>query len=1038
MFSHLHVHSEYSLLESSIKIDNLIKAAKENNMDSVAITDKYSMHGAVEFYKKAMQEKIKPVIGSLICISYNKNLYHLILLAKNIEGYSNLCNIISKSHLEKKTEIPSVSYDFLKKTKSLIALSPDKNSQISEYLRENKVREAKKAIETYKEIFGEDFYIEIQRYPIGTNSDSISEPLISLSYKTSTPMVATNNIRYIKKEDYDIYKNLIKLKLMGTKKDPTLSLLKSNQNYFKSKKEMQDMFKDIPEALENTQAITEKCSLKLNLGIISIPEFKAPEGYTQCSYLKKLCYANIKKRYGTLNAQITKKLNNELNTIKKTGYCGYFLIVADIVKFARKNHIPICGKGSAAGSLVSYLLEISNVEPISNNLCFERFLNEERKEPPDIDIDIANKKRGAILSYLCSRYGNKNIGRVCIFNTIKPRSSIRETGRILNYSKQEIDQVINYIGYEKNKSESGYKQLFSVSSKLKGYIRHISMHPTAVIVSNKNLEKNIPLMLSETKEIMSQYDMKSIADLGILKIDLINSLSLTLIDEVKNRLKARNIGLDIANISHGDSRVFDIIKKGKTLGVFQLESTGIRALMKKIRPDNIGDITLLVSLYRPGPQQSGMVGNFIERKFGRENATYIHKDLEPLLKDTFGIMLYQEQALMVARKIAGYSFGEADNLRKAITKRSKDKMATEKKRFISGGIKKGYARKTLEDIFGLISKFASYGFVKAHAAAYADLSYKACYIKTHFPAEFFAVILSNNSGYYPPGQYIEEARRMGIEIKKPNINRNCFNFGVEDEGSSIRVPLIRVKGLGEVFAKLIKSERDKRGKFRNFYDFYNRVYKKYRITKNAVENLIKIGAFDFTNQGRKKIILHFYNMQNKGKNIKIDTKLADFSFRERLKAEKDILGFCISANPLSYYRGEVKNLNITRSNGFTLLLNKKYKYSYTYPKSIISAGMIININKKKTKDGRPMAFCTLEDWDGMYESIFFPEAYKDNKNVIMNESKILVKGKLHYKDGNISVIADKAVGLDTLKKIREKKKTDLIRDQLLTEVMPLW
>ncbi len=1038
MFSHLHVHSEYSLLESSIKIDNLIESAAQYSMNSVALTDKYVMHGAVEFYKKAVQKNIKPIIGSEICIRDKGKLFHLVLLAKNIEGYSSLCKIVSNSHLEKKTAIPSVSLPLLKSScRSLIALSPERSGQVSEFLRENKARKARHAIKEYKEIFGQDFYIEIQRYPLGENAGgSISEPLINLSRKTSTPVVATNNVHYLSKEDYNIYRHLVKLKLMGTKKDPTLKPLQGSQNYFKSEKEMESMFEDLPDALENSREITAKCDLKLRLDNIGVPDFKVPEGSSQPGYLRKLCYRKISKRYNNPHSRILKRLENELSIIEKTGYSGYFLVVADIASFARKNHIPICGKGSAAGSLVSYVLGISNVDPVENNLYFERFLNEERQEPPDIDIDIANKKRDKILSYLRSKYGKKNTGRVCLFSTIKPRSSLREAARMLNYSKQEIDQLIT-SGDRKADSKSRYMQLFSTSSKLEGYPRHVSMHPTAVIVSNSSLDSSMPLMLSETKEAMSQYDMKSIEDLGILKIDLINSLSLTLIDEVKNRLKKRGISLDLQGLDHRDPRIFDIIKKGKTLGVFQLESTGIRALMRKIKPANIKDIILLVSLYRPGPQQSGMVGNFIERKFGREKISYIHKDLKPLLEDTFGIILYQEQVLQIARKIAGYSFGEADNLRKAITKRSKHKMTMQKKRFVAGGIKKGYHKKIAEDIFNLISKFASYGFVKAHAAAYADLSYKTCYLKAYFPAEFFAVMLSNNSGYYMPEQYIEEARRMGINIKGPHINSNCFSFGVEDGGQSIRVPMICVRGLGNTFARYIKNERDRNGRFRDFAGFYNRIYKKYRVTKTAVENLIKAGAFDFTGRARRCLLMDFFSFQNR-KDTRANAKLGDFSFEEKLKAEKEILGFCVRSNPLSCYRQELRNLSITPSKDFLLLSKGKDGHPYTRPKPVICIGTVINKSKKKTRDGSLMAFCTLEDRYGMYETVFFPGPYGDNKNIIIQGSPILVKGKLHYKDGNISLIVNKAIGLETLKKVRSQKKSDLVKNQLLKETMPLW
>ena len=709
-----------------------------------------------------------------------------------------------------------------------------------------------------------------------------SENLINFARHANIPVVATNNVHYISKEDYPAYRSLARLKIMGTRNDPTMEILENDEHRLKSAYEMERIFRDIPEAIINTQRIADRCSFSFNLGKINIPYFTAPAGESQESYLEKLCRKGLALRYGNSpSGQVLERLNTELGVIKKTGFAGYFLIVADIARFACENEIPICGKGSAAGSLVSYILRISNVDPIKNNLCFERFLNDGRKELPDIDIDISNRDRDKIMKYLCSKYGSRNVARVCSFSTTKPRASIREAGRILSLGKDEVDHIIKAVpGYnrfftredlQKKAGDSGfidtkngqYGKIMAVSKNIGGYVRHISMHPSAFIVSNSDFAKIIPLTVSETGEIMSQYDMNSIEDLGILKIDLINSLSLSLLSEAAALLKnKRNIGLDLSKTSYDDSDVYKLMQAGSTLGVFQLESFGIRTLARKVKPSNLNDITLLISLYRPGPQQSGMVANFIERKFGREKTTYMHKDLEPILGETYGIILYQEQVMQVAMKIAGYSLSEADDLRKTMTGLSRDEMQAHQSRFIKGAVAKGYDIYMVREIFRLISKFASYGFVKAHASAYTELSYKTCYLKAHFPAEFLSIILTNNSGYYGKMQYIEEARRLGIDLKLPDINRSDFDFTVEDSGRTIRAPLTSVRDLGYAGAASLLNEREKNGGFKDFFDFYARTSVNCRLTKNAIENLIKIGAFDFTNLPRKQLLFAFYCLKN--------------------------------------------------------------------------------------------------------------------------------------------------------------------------------
>lgn len=1062
-FSHLHVHSEYSLMESTIGIEELVNAAVKNNMATIALTDKYVMSGAVEFYKLATEKNIKPIVGCVIGIVNNSILSGMIILIKDIKGYENLCQIISKSHMEKRDSPPAVKITELEKmNQGLIGLNCCETGEISLLLKAGKTAGALTSAAYYRELFKGDFFLEIQRYPKtrgSLTSSSLSEILINFALKNSFPIVATNNVHYLNKEDYSIYKYLSRIKEMGKDGETAVRPIGNNEHYFKSAAEMLEMFSDVPEAISNTRVIADKCNLKLPLGNINYPHFKVPGCETQEDCLRSLCRRGVKWRYGdNPSADICSRLKKELEVIIKTGFCGYFLIVADIAAFARKNNIPICGKGSSAGSIVSYLLGISNVDPVKNNLYFERFLNKERKDPPDIDIDLSHKRRAEIIRYLIGKYGKNNISRVCSFSTLKPRSALREAGRILGWGKEDIDWAIKsdpgfstssvrqgHGGLLKNQEHTEpddiqYKKITYISKKIESYVRHTSVHPSAFIISNSSLAKKIPLTLSRTGEVTSQYDMDSIEALGLLKIDLINSLSLSLLDELTHMLKAeRNINLNIREIRYNDRKALDLIKNGKTLGVFQLESFGIRKLAKKIKPSTLNDITLLISLYRPGPQQSGMVKNFIARKSGKENTVYLHRNLEPILNETYGIILFQEQVIQTAVSIAGYSLSEADNLRKAMTGLSKKDMETHKGRFIKGAIVRGYHIGTAEEIFKLISKFASYGFVKAHAAAYAELSYKICYIKAHYPAELLSIILTNNSGYYDRSRYIEEARRLGINIKLPHINGNGFKFSVEDEGKSIRVSLLTVRELGQAGVNSIINERNRDGNFKNFADFYYRISKSScRVTGKAIENLIKVGAFDFTGLKRKYLLLNYYRLKNNKDNscssrpLLTDGKeyTEDFDPEEKLEIEEEILGFCASSSPLWYFKNELEEYRNIRS--------RYFPDPAVARRDIFNAGIIIDRRIKKTRDGRYMLLCTMEDEDGMYEAIFFPDEYKKNLKILTNHSAIMVRGRIRLKDNEAFLVVSNAFSLELLKKTRSAARKNTIKNNLLAKAKSAW
>ncbi len=1022
MFCHIHVHSQYSMLESTISIDGLVDAASRMGFQALALTDKYVMHGAAAFYKKARARGIKPLLGCQICTLWEHQPYSLVLLCTNAAGYSNLCRMVSASHLQKKTPFPSLDLHLVfKNCQGLIALSCARQGHLSSLLAKGRYQDAQKALSIYRKGFGSRFYMEVQRYPKKCSQQGcLSETIIQFSQKNGVPLAAANDVHFTSPQDYGAYQALCKLKSMSGKSDP-LKPAQNSQHYLKSAQEMESLFGDIPWALSHTGAIAQACRLKLALGGLHIPRFEVPCSMSQQQYLEKLCLLGLGKRYSSPAPALYRRLKKELDTIGAMRYSGYFLVVWDIARFARKNHIPICGKGSAAGSLVSYVLGISDVDPVKNNLYFERFLHAERKQPPDIDMDIAHKRREDVLAYVQSRYGEKNVGRVCSFSTLKRKGAVRESSRVLNCPKQETDGLLEQAAYEKPFPRSGNRDLLRLSSKLSGIIRHVGTHPSAIVVSASPLDETIPLMRSEQGKIMSQYDMDSIEALGILKIDLINSLSLTLIAEVSDSLSQHGKSWDIKKIRDDDPRTFAMMREGRTLGVFQLESTGIRNLMRKIRPASLEDITLLLSLYRPGPQQSGMVDTLIDRKLGKKDV-YMHPSLKPLLEETYGVILYQEQVMRIARSIAGYSYGEADLLRKAMTKRSPQQMKEQKQRFIRGAQKKGHQIQFAQAVFSRIAKFASYGFLKAHASAYARISYAACYLKTHFPARFLAAVLSNGAGYYPPAQYIQEARRMGIGIKCPCINLNGFLFTAQQE-QCIRVPLVQVKGLGPARVGSICKERERGGDFKNFTQFYRRCFQS-RLSRAAVENLIKAGAFDFAAANRRKLLIYFWHLE-KGDSRPDLGAIADFSLEEKLDAEKKILGFEVSASPLAFYRRELAGLDVTDSSNFR-------------PGDVLCAGRVINRRQETDRNGNQMLFCTLEDHGGMYEAVFFPRAYTQNKKEVLAYPELLLKGRVCCKDSNFSVTASRAWGLKSLKKAKQGLKNDMIRNELISETSKLW
>lgn len=1078
MFCHLRVHSEYSLLRSTIKLKELVEKTRAYGMKSVALTDYFVMHGAINFYKEASLAGIKPVIGiELIISEKDYPPYNIVLLAKNLNGYRNLCKVSSLINLKDRSDRYNISFkDIQDLCKHTICLIGYENNLTISLLLKNRIKEAEAILDEWSGTFGSNLFFELQRP--GNNACKTGYPDIAakkyreyifknFAGKKGIGIVATNNVSFLSKEDYCAFKAFFKIYTMSSAK--IIKQVKDEdleECYFKTRPEMKNLFKDLHQALENTITISGQCDLVLDFKkITAFCSKNRSEKYIKNTdksaiLLRETCYHKARLIYGRdYGEDIKKRLEYELGVIEETGFSRYFLIVSDIADYARKNNIPICGKGSSAGSLVVFILGISNIDPLINNLSFERFLHRQRKKLPDIDIDISSTGRDKISRYLSSKYGLSNVVRVPIFTRIGTRSSLRESGRVFNLGRQEIELAISdfslyrhntNLDTEKSGPDYSDKNFIKIASSISGFIRHISMHPCAFAIIDNRYSDMVPLMLSETGDIMSQYSAENIESMGFLKIDLIKSVTLDHIDEISKVLaRTRGIYLDFTKIPANDKKVFRSLSEGNSLCVFQLESMGIRALMKKLKPASLEDITLLLSLYRPGPQQSGMVEAFIKRKFKEEPVDYMHHDLKPVLDETYGVILYQEQVMKVAEKIAGYSPYESDRLRRSITDLSRHDMENERQRFLEGALKKGYEHKLSVKIFNLIAKFAGYGFVKAHAAAYAGISYITAYIKAYFPAELIAAVLSRNAGYYNKETYIEEARRLGIQIKPPDINLATDRYTTGHSGKTLMVSLLAVKDLGAEGVKKIIREREKNGKYENFFDFYERIVKKKMISIKAAKNLICAGAFDFTGLKRRylTVLLEYLGSlktERKGfpvstlnKNInyenvlfpEVSNALQEYKTEEKIRLESSLLGFSLTCSPLDYFKKITENLKVTDSLLFKQLVCEKNPLK----SGVITEGFIITKRKEilKNKEGKEIIFLTLEDRGGMYEAVSVSQPSLKICTEIKPGTPVLLKGALIFKRNDIYVRINQIASLAELKRIREEKLKDTLKIQIL-------
>ncbi|MDO9231028.1 MAG: DNA polymerase III subunit alpha [bacterium] len=1054
-FTHLHVHTHYSLLDGLAKVDEILDRAKELGMDSLAITDHGVLYGAIEFYIKAKERGIKPIIGCEMYLTsgdylsknntqVDKTRYHLILLAKNEIGYKNLMKLISVAHLEGFYYKPRINKALLRKySEGLIGLSACAQGEIPETAINGKIEDAQNLALEYQEIFGKgNFYLEIQHHPKMTNQKIANDALIGISKKFDIPLVATNDIHYINKEDNVIQDILLCIQTNRKVTETNRMNLMDFELYLKSPEEMADHFKEVPEALSNTQEIVDKCNLEITLGETQLPHFDVPEGYTAETYLLKITSDGLKKRFGeNITEEHQKRMDYELDVIRKTGFASYFLIVQDFVNWAKEQGIVVGpGRGSAAGSFVSYLIGITNIDPIKYDLLFERFLNPERISMPDVDMDFADDRRDEVLEYVRQKYGNDHVAQIITFGTMAARAAIRDAGRALGLPYDFCDKTAKMIPMfstisdalesvkefsDLHKNDEGGKKLIDSASRLEGVVRHASMHACGVVITKEPVTEYTPLQKITGKGdgTVTQYSSSTkysfVEKIGLLKMDFLGLKNLTIIQNaLKIVKKTYGQDIDINDIPLEDEKTFKLLQEARTTGVFQLESSGMKRYLKLLKPNVLEDIIAMVALYRPGPMD--WIPDFISRKHGEKEIKYLHPNLKPILEKTYGVAVYQEQVMQIAQALAGFTLGEADVLRKAMGKKIFALIQEQKHKFIEGCMKQGIAGTVGEKVFAYIEPFAGYGFNRSHAACYALVGYQTAYLKAHFPAEFMAALLtSDQDNIDRVAIEIAECREMGIEVLPPNVNESFEQFAVitdnEKNTKKIRFGLNAVKNVGHTIAHEIVEERKRNGKFKSLNDFVERVRHK-DLNKKSIEALSKVGALEEFSE-RNSIIASIENILAHSKNIEklknsnqtslfgdADIKLPpikleasiEASKKEKLTWEKELLGLYISDHPVKDYQEYFEKMALPiRNIG-----------AQSVGQMVSVGGIISKIKKIFLKNQKTMMFVTLEDMNSTMEILVFPKVLEATGSMWQEEKIILASGKISDKDGSFKLLCD--------------------------------
>lgn len=1045
-FVHLHLHTQYSLLDGACQLKPLAELAASHKMPALAITDHGNLFGAVEFYLEMQQAGIKPIIGCEAYVAPKSRLEkdasgiheaanHLILLVKDEEGYKNLTKLVSSAFLEGFYYRPRIDKEILARhSKGLIGLSACLKGEIPCLIQEGRLNDARKVIGELSSIFGKgNFYLELQENLIPEQA-KVNEALVEFSKEFNLPLVATNDVHYLKKEHSRAHEMLLCIQTQDTLDNPDRMKFQTEEFYFKDPRQMREAFKEFPEAIANTLRIAEACNLELDFRKTHLPHFEPPGGKNKEEYLKDLCAEGLKRRYKETTPAISARLEHELEVITKMGFTSYFLIVWDFIRYAKEKKIPVGpGRGSAAGSLVSYLLGITDLDPLKYKLLFERFLNPQRKGLPDIDIDFCFERRPEVIDYVTRKYGKENVAQIITFGTMQARAAVRDVGRVMAMPYAEVDRIAKLIPPELNivlkdalKAEpelakmyndnQQIKELIDTAQILEGLSRHASMHAAGVVIADRPLSEYVPLYKTGDDQITTGFAMGSLEKMGLLKMDFLGLRTLTVIDKAVKAIKeTKHIDLNIDNIPFDDKKTFELLCAAKTIGIFQLESSGMRDLLRKLNPSRFEDLIALLALYRPGPIGSGMLDDFMNRKAGRTPIKYDHKKLEPILADTYGIMVYQEQIMQIASVLAGFTMAQADLLRRAIAKKIPEVMDQQRRIFCDGCLKNNIDKAVAERVFDLIDYFSGYGFNRSHSAAYAVISYRTAYLKANFPVEFMSALLTSEKDNTDKiVEYVNEAKEMGIEVLRPDVNESFSDFAIIGD-KAIRFGLAAVKNVGLGAIESVLQVRREKGKFKDIYDFCEAVDLRL-VNKKVVESLVKCGALDSFGLYRAQMAMMLDKVLELSSKLQREKNSRQLSFfdgpassangfshvnkdipqikewpeTQILTFEKEMLGFYVTGHPLAKYQYQLKQFR-------TCTIPELSGRKDDEPVNI--AGMIVKVKYTTTRaKGEKMAILKLEDLEGVVEAIVFPAAFREVSNHIRVNNIVIVKGRLNLKE----------------------------------------
>lgn len=1039
-FVHLHNHSEYSLLDGASRLKDLVSRSKELNMPAVALTDHGVMYGIVKFYKEAVKQGIKPVIGCEVYVAPKSRFdrkkddspFHLTLLAKDMEGYRNLMRLSTAGFLDGFYYKPRIDFEILKQnSKGLIALSGCIKGEVISKI--NDKVQANEVIEKYLSVFNDDFYLELQNQGLEDQKD-INERLVELAKEKGIGIIATNDTHYILKTDAMAQDVLLCVQTGSLLEEKKRLKFSTEEFYLKSYEEMKEAV-PYEEALSNSVEIASKCDVEIELDKYYLPDYKIEKDMSLEQYLEEECYRLLPRKFKEVTKEAEERLDFELSVIKKTGFAGYFLVVSDFVRYAKENKIKVGpGRGSAAGSIVSYILDITNINPLEFGLLFERFLNPERISMPDIDIDFCYERRNEVIDYVAKKYGDDKVAQIITFGTMAARAATRDAGRVFNIPYGEVDKIAKLIpeipgttietalktsadlkiAYDNDETT---KRIIDMAKSLEGLCRQDSIHAAGVVLSKEELTNYTPLQRKGSAEIVTQYSMDDIQNIGLLKMDFLGLRTLTVINNAVEIIRRdKGIEIDIDSIPMGDEKTYELLRRGETSGVFQLESSGMKSLLQELKPTEFTDIIAVLALYRPGPLGSGMVKDFVERKHGTQEISYFHPVLESTLKETYGIIVYQEQVMQIAGKMAGFSMAEADILRKAMGKKEPTVLAQQKQKFIDGCVANNIDEKTAGNVFNLVGHFAGYGFNKSHSTAYAYISYQTAYLKANYPVELMASMLTSiMDNKDKVAFYINECRRLKVKILPPDINRSLKGFTVTPDGISFGLSAIR--NVGESAIEAIIEARNKKGDFTSIYDFCNKT-RLDALNKRTVESLIKSGCFDalgFTRKGLLKVYEKAIDMGIKkqrdiqhgqfsifdlsGGDVQDESNINDvgeLEKKELLVYEKEMLGLYVTDHPLFGLESAIaKNSDVAVSQ-----LKKEKDGSV---KTI--AGLVSLVKQINTKKGDPMAFVTLEDLVGSVEVVVFPGVYSSSREIIEEDKILRIKGRVDSKEEEAKMLA---------------------------------